>query len=112
MSYHPSIPQANDDPTVSQGQLLDNFGTLNTDFAINHVAFTAGGNAGFHKIVQFTNNRLDGLAGTKRDNFWIDLAQIRFHDLSGSDGHFAENLIATVHVDRHNIADQQVVALA
>ena len=55
MSYHPNIPQATDNPTVSQGQLLDNFGTLNTDFAINHVAFTAGGNAGFHKLVQFTN---------------------------------------------------------
>ena len=55
MAYHPNIPRANDNPTVSQGQLLDNFGTLNTDFAINHVPFTAGGNAGFHTKVQFTD---------------------------------------------------------
>lgn len=55
MSYHPNIPQATDDPTVSQSQLLDNFGKMNTDFAINHVALTAGGNNGFHKLVQFTN---------------------------------------------------------
>jgi len=55
VSYHPSIPQATDDPSISQGQLLDNFGKLNTDFAVNHVAFTAGGNNGFHKLVQFTN---------------------------------------------------------
>lgn len=55
MSYHPNIPQATDDPTVSQSQLLNNFGKMNTDFAINHVALTAGGNNGFHKLVQFTN---------------------------------------------------------
>lgn len=55
MSYHPNIPLSTDDPTVSQGQLLDNFAKMNTDFAINHVALTAGGNNGFHKLVQFTN---------------------------------------------------------
>ena len=55
MSYHPNIPQPGDDPTVSQGQLLDNFGKINTDFSVNHVALTAGGNNGFHTLVQFTN---------------------------------------------------------
>lgn len=53
MSYHPNIPQANDDPSVSQGDLLDNFTKLNTDFSVNHIPFTAGGNKGFHTLVQF-----------------------------------------------------------
>lgn len=53
MSYHANIPQANDDPSVSQGQLLDNFGKLNSDFSVNHVPFTAGSNNGFHTLVQF-----------------------------------------------------------
>lgn len=52
MSYHPNIPQANDNPTVSQRQFLDNFIKLNSDFSINHVPFTAGGNKGFHTLVQ------------------------------------------------------------
>lgn len=53
MSYHPNIPQANDDPSVSQGDLLDNFMKLNSDFSVNHIPFTAGGNKGFHTLVQF-----------------------------------------------------------
>ena len=53
MSYHPNIPQANDDPSVSQGDMLDNFTKLNSDFSVNHVPFTAGGNKGFHTLVQF-----------------------------------------------------------
>ncbi len=53
MSYHPNIPQANDDPSISQGDLLDNFIKLNSDFSVNHVPFTSGGNKGFHTLVQF-----------------------------------------------------------
>lgn len=53
MSYHPNIPQSNDDPSVSQGDMLDNFMKLNSDFAINHLPFTSGGNRGFHTLVQF-----------------------------------------------------------
>lgn len=53
MSYHPNIPQSNDDPSVSQGDLLDNFMKLNADFSVNHIPFTAGGNKGFHTMVQF-----------------------------------------------------------
>ncbi len=53
MSYHPNIPQANDDPSVSQGDMLDNFIKLNSDFSVNHVPFTSGGNRGFHTLVQF-----------------------------------------------------------
>lgn len=51
--YHPSIPQAGDDPSNSQQDLLDNFQKLNADFSVNHMPFTSGGNAGWHKLVQF-----------------------------------------------------------
>ncbi len=53
MSYHPNIPQANDDPSISQGDMLDNFIKLNSDFSVNHVPFTSGGNKGFHTLVQY-----------------------------------------------------------
>lgn len=55
MTYNPNIPQPNDDPTASQADLLGNFGKLNTDWAINHVPLTSGGNNGFHKFIQFPN---------------------------------------------------------
>jgi hypothetical protein len=51
--FNPNIPQTNDDPTVSQSQLLGNFGKLNSDWAANHVPLTSGGNNGFHKFIQF-----------------------------------------------------------
>ena len=53
MSYHPNIPQANDDPSVSQNDLLENFQKINSDFNVNHIPFTAGANQGFHTKVQF-----------------------------------------------------------
>lgn len=53
--YNPNIPQPNDDPTASQNDLLQNFGKLNTDWAVNHVALTLGGNNGLHTKVQFAN---------------------------------------------------------
>lgn len=55
MTYNPNIPQPNDDPTASQADLLGNFGKLNTDWAVNHIPLTSGGNNGFHKMVQFPN---------------------------------------------------------
>jgi hypothetical protein len=54
MSYNASIPQPNDDPALSQGQFLTNFSQLNNQFSFDHVPFSAGGNAGFHKKVTFT----------------------------------------------------------
>lgn len=51
MPYHPTIPQATDDPSNSQADLLDNFGKINADFAINHVPLTDGGNQGQHTKV-------------------------------------------------------------
>jgi hypothetical protein len=55
MTFNPNIPQANDDPTASQSDLLGNFGKLNADWAVNHIPLTSGGNNGFHKMVQFPN---------------------------------------------------------
>ena len=52
-NYNPSIPASTDDPTVSQGQLLNNFSTLNNIFAKNHIALTAQIFQGQHTIVQF-----------------------------------------------------------
>lgn len=55
MSYFPSIPQASDDPSVSQGEILTNFGTIGTQFAVNHVAFGAISGAGKHKFLEMPN---------------------------------------------------------
>ncbi len=55
MTFNPNIPQPNDDPTASQSDLLGNFGKLNSDWQVNHVPLTSGGNNGFHKMVQFPN---------------------------------------------------------
>jgi hypothetical protein len=53
MSYFPSIPAANDDPSVSQGQIQTNFGTLNSAFNLNHVPLGTGtGQAGKHNFVE------------------------------------------------------------
>lgn len=54
-SYHPNIPQANDDPQKSQVDLLDNFSSINSQFSINHVPLTAGGSNGYHSQVWFNN---------------------------------------------------------
>lgn len=55
MTFHPNIPQPGDDPSNSQADLLDNFGKINTDFQVNHVPLTSGGNSGFHTFVQYSN---------------------------------------------------------
>jgi hypothetical protein len=52
-SYYPTTPQSNEDPRVSQGRFLANFGKLNSDFSQNHQALTVSLNPGFHTKVQF-----------------------------------------------------------
>lgn len=59
MTYNPNIPQALDDPSVSQGQFLNNFFLLNQYFDVNHVPFTAGGNNGLHDKVTFPTSISD-----------------------------------------------------
>jgi len=60
MTFNPDIPQARDDIAVSQGDLLTNFQQLNTQFAVNHVAFDdTSGDAGKHKFCTFVEQAAD-----------------------------------------------------
>lgn len=51
MAYNSDIPEASDDPSQSQGQILANFQALNTFLSVNHVALNDG-DQGKHKFVQ------------------------------------------------------------
>ena len=55
MSYFPTIPAATDLPSDSQSQIQTNFGTINTAFALNHVALGSGGSQGKHNFVEMPN---------------------------------------------------------
>lgn len=54
MPYNNNIPQANDDLSVSQPQILANFSTIATAFNLNHINFNAGGE-GKHAFVEMPN---------------------------------------------------------
>lgn len=58
MSYNSSIPQSNDDPSQSQGQILSNFQALNTSNSVNHVAFNDA-DQGKHKFLQMPEQSSD-----------------------------------------------------
>ena len=51
MAYNPDIPQAADDPSQSQGQILANFQELNTFLSVNHESLNSG-TQGKHKFLQ------------------------------------------------------------
>ena len=53
MTYNANIPQGTDNISVSQAQILANFGQINSQFGIDHTPFNTGtGNGdGFHKKV-------------------------------------------------------------
>jgi hypothetical protein len=57
MTFLPNIPQAADDPAVSQGQILTNFQQLETVFDVDHVPYTigVGAGAGYHDRVVFNS---------------------------------------------------------
>ena len=55
MTFDPNIPQASDDPQVSQGEILQNFQVLYANFGVNHVDLGAITNAGKHKFVEMPN---------------------------------------------------------
>lgn len=59
MTYDPSIPQPTDDLSDSQGDLLINFGQLNTVYSVDHVALNASSNRGLHKKVSFLSQGSD-----------------------------------------------------
>lgn len=50
MSYTTNIPAANDNPSVSQGEIQANFNEINTWVNVNHTGF--GGNEGKHNMVE------------------------------------------------------------
>lgn len=52
MAYNPNIPQATDQISVSQADLLNNFIALSTFLNVNHVDF-ASADQGKHKFVSF-----------------------------------------------------------
>lgn len=49
--YNPLIPQPNDAKNVSQPQILENFGQINTTIAVDHEGFSANNGQGKHKRV-------------------------------------------------------------
>lgn len=54
MTYIPTIPQPTDDLSVSQGQILGNFGKANSSFGTDHYAFAdATVNNGKHQKVSW-----------------------------------------------------------
>lgn len=60
MAYDPDIPAPADLLSVSQGDLLENFDQLNTQFGVNHVEFNdAGANKGKHKFCSFVEQADD-----------------------------------------------------
>lgn len=64
MPFNPNIPQANDQLSQSQDDLLQNFQAINTYVAVNHEGF-ASANAGKHKFVTFTDQSpAPAVAGT------------------------------------------------
>jgi hypothetical protein len=53
MTYNPNIPQPSDNLSDSQNDLLNNFQTLDTSFAVNHYQFSnATANNGKHKFCE------------------------------------------------------------
>lgn len=54
-SYNPNIPQPNNVLSISQSQLLANFGQLNTQFSVDHSPFWTGSSngTGHHNQVTF-----------------------------------------------------------
>lgn len=61
MTYNPAIPQPTDNLSVSQGDLLTNFGQLNTLYGLDHVTFNNGtsANRGLHQKVTLVNVQAD-----------------------------------------------------
>lgn len=51
MAYNENIPQASDNPSQSQGQMLDNFQEISTAFNTNHGNFNSA-NQGKHSFLQ------------------------------------------------------------
>lgn len=62
MTFYANIPQSTDRPSQSQGQILSNFGTLNTIFGIDHITFTEAENRGYHNQLTMQEQAADPAA--------------------------------------------------
>lgn len=56
MSFQSNIPKTTDLISVSQGDLLNNFTSMQSTFAVDHYGFNPAANLGFHKHVTMTND--------------------------------------------------------
>ena len=60
MTYDPNIPNANDLISNSQGQLLTNFGQLNTVFGVDHVTYSPSvATSGMHQFLTISTISVD-----------------------------------------------------
>lgn len=64
MTFDTNIPLLTDRPSTSVGQFHQNWNKLNTDFAIDHVGFSAVADNGFHKKAVFVDVTADPGIGT------------------------------------------------
>lgn len=55
-----NIPQPGDDPSISQGQLLTNFGSISGWAAVDHVGYGVSTASGEHNQVTFAQNNIPG----------------------------------------------------
>lgn len=54
--FNSAIPQANDNPSVSQGQLLTNNGSINSILAVDHVSFNDAAGGKHQQVTLNTKN--------------------------------------------------------
>jgi hypothetical protein len=59
MSYFSSIPQASDPRAESQGQILSNFQTINSVWAVNHAGLTGTSIQGRHDVLTIRPQTVD-----------------------------------------------------
>lgn len=72
-SYNPNIPWANDDPGISQGQMLTNFGELNTLFNVDHVQYNDAtvADRGKHRQITVLNSAVAPVTGATEGGLYI-----------------------------------------
>ena len=89
--YNQNIPQPNDQISVSQNQLLQNFQSIFTAFTQNHQPFNAG-TAGQHTLVQLTTQAAaPAFGGTP--GFWASTAAnspVYLHTAAGADRNISD----------------------
>lgn len=73
MTYNPSIPQATDNLSDSQQDLLDNFTALNNVYGTDHFAYDeSGGNATKHKRIVLPKGVTDPTPASGNGAMWAE----------------------------------------